>query len=359
MQNTETQPKLRSKTKNQKRIEKLLDKYPNAVQGLNKGMLQLPNCPKEVQVSPTIIDFENDQNRKENYDDNQKVTKRELILFMIKKFNIFLIPDSEEENEKKYSSQRIKFKFERQKNFDSFLKLADSQEFEQQLNTITKKLRYWYEQDTTNIQGIESAHLIDTYQVPHKVVIDKKELKNYCSGDSKTDQSSDIKKVYRAFSFFFQARFNCVNATNKNREKMVFSRNYQFGFGDTGLSNFTTEQTKTLKRNFPSQKRIKTYTKNSNNKKNLKQNIFESDPENSSSSGEEIERETAVYSKILPNQERRIVMSQERNTSYVNLQRHNYSDSFTYPQKLESKTEQELEGELVWLLVNLKSSLRN
>ncbi|KAJ3424474.1 hypothetical protein M0812_29195 [Anaeramoeba flamelloides] len=351
--------KLRTKTKNQKRIEKLLKDYPKAVQGLNKTMLQLPNCPKEVLVSTAIIDCENDQkHKKSNTAVKRKVTKGELHLFMIKKFNIF------EDLGNKTSGQWVKFKYTAQKNFDSLITKADSPEFEKQLDTITRRLRYWYEQDSTNFRGIEPVHLSNSYSIPYNVIIDKKKLKQFCTEDSTIDTSSQIKKVYRAFSFFFLARFNCINATNKNRKNMIFRRNYDFGSGDSQISMFQVgeqnsklEKKNTCKKQSSSQT---TKTKRRRTKKNSsKQKLTDQeDSYSSSSSGEEIERETLLPHKQLRTKERRIILTKNRNIANK-TRTQNDQEKLTYLQQLHTKTDQELEGELVWLLVNLKSHYRN
>ncbi|KAJ3439873.1 hypothetical protein M0812_15913 [Anaeramoeba flamelloides] len=369
MYNTKTQSKLRTKTKNQKRIERLLDQYPTAVQGLNKAMLQLSNCPKEVSVSPKIIDFGNDQKNNKN-----KVTKRELILFMIKKFNIFL--DLSNQNE----SEWVKFKFTRQNSFDSLITLADSQEFEEKMGAITEKLRYWYNQDRNNFQGMDSAHLEESYKVPSNVIIDKEKLKKFCAEDSTTDQSSQIKKVYRAFSFFFRARFNCINATNKNRKNMIFGRDYKFGFGDSQLTDYqisernsnSNQQKDNLsekqisnqnhKKQQTTGRKLRRKRKHTRSKrKSVRQKFLdqESSYSLSSSSGDEIERETTIYPKQLRTKERRMIITQERPTLNINTNQNNSGNYFTSPHQMQSKSDQELEGELIWLLVNLKSNYKN
>ncbi|KAJ6233123.1 hypothetical protein M0813_30229 [Anaeramoeba flamelloides] len=384
MQNNKTQQKRRTKTKNQKRIEKLLEEYPASIEGLNKTMLQLPNCPKKVRISTVIIDLENDQINKENRSITRKVTKRELICFMIKKFNIFLDHSSVNVNENKNANKNekereiewIQFRPSSQNNLDTLITMVDSEEFDKQFGLITKRLRYWYEQDSTNFQGIESAHLSDSYRIPYNVIIDKDLLKKFCAEISPTDQSSQIKKVYRAFSFFFLARFNCINSTHKNRKKMIFSRNYQFGQGKTQSNNnkigVTLPNTKNAKKSVVLN--VKQPTKHVQIKRKRKRKLKTSraklvstkqlfvEPDyhySSSSSGEEIERETSLPQKQARHKERRIITTQERKTQ-KNIQIDNGADNhFHSLQQLQSKTEQELEGELVWLLVNLKSHYRN
>ncbi|KAJ3426690.1 hypothetical protein M0812_26258 [Anaeramoeba flamelloides] len=360
--------KLRTKTKNQKRIEKLLRDYPTAVQGLNKTMLQLPNCPKEVLVSTAIIDFENDhKNNKNNTSIKRQVTKRELHIFMIKKFNIFLDHSSEKEQGAKPSDQWVKFKYAAQKNMDSLITLIDSDEFEKELGTITRRLRYWYEQDSTHFQGVEPAHLSDSYRIPNNVNIDKDKLKKFCTEDSTIDTSSQIKKVYRAFSFFFLARFNCINATNKNRKNMIFRRNYDFGSGDSQISMFQVgeQNSKLEKKNTFKKKSSGKTTKTKRRKRRITKRHSSSqkltdqeDSYSSSSSGEEIERETILPQKQLRTKERRIVLTKDRSNSNE-MRSQNDDENFSYLQQLHTKTDQELEGELVWLLVNLKSHYRN
>ncbi|KAJ3431832.1 hypothetical protein M0812_20756 [Anaeramoeba flamelloides] len=382
MQNNKTQPKRRTKTKNQKRIEKLLEEYPTAVEGLNKGMLQLPNCPKVVRISTKIIDFESDQKSKENMTIKRKVTKRELICFMIKKFNIFLDHSDEEEkeneneneneNELKRESEWVTFRPSSQKNFDSIITLIDSKEFEKQLSLTTKRLRYWYEQDSTSFQGVEPAHLSSSYRIPCNVIIDKNQLKKFCAENSETDRSSQIKKVYRAFSFFFLARFNCINSTHKNRKKMFFSRNYKFGFGNSQLNKNKIEET------FPKTKNEKKIRKESTKHIQLKRTRKRKrktprpkristkekfvDPDfhySSFSSGDEIERETILPPNQTRTKERKMIITQERKTQNNVHAQNSVDNRYQDLQQLQSKTEQELEGELIWLLVNLKSHYRN
>ncbi|KAJ6231350.1 hypothetical protein M0813_06079 [Anaeramoeba flamelloides] len=244
----------RTRTKNQKRIESLLQHSPRSVSGLTKLMLKLPNCPKEVKISTKVLHSSSETNEKKR---EKTVTKKELILFMIKKFNLFYDP-----NANKSGSSYLSFRSYQASGVDSLLKIVDSKKYEKrQLPKITKKLYWWQQSDHLAFVGLENEHFQEWFQPPHNVNIEKTILKQFCNespkskgkskGKSKSKsksksknknknsaQSSEIKKLYRAFSFFFSARYNCINTSNKSRTEMKFGRNYKSGLGDSNIANF-------------------------------------------------------------------------------------------------------------------------
>ncbi|KAJ6234309.1 hypothetical protein M0813_04112 [Anaeramoeba flamelloides] len=249
----------RTRTKNQKRIELLLETSPRSVSGLTQLMLKLPNCPKEVKVSSSVIDTYCDKH------EQKTVNKKELILFMIKKYNLFYDPNAATKTNKSDHSY-LTFRNCQVSGIDSLIKLANSKKFDtKQLSKITKKLYWWKQRDPLTFVGLENEHFQEWFQPPHKVQIAKTVLKQFCTEprnkkikkaqnqkQNNSSQSSEIKKLYRAFSFFFSARFNCINISNKSRTEMKFGRNYKSGFGDSkiktlgiDLDEFQDEEDKT------------------------------------------------------------------------------------------------------------------
>ncbi|KAJ6230237.1 hypothetical protein M0813_06875 [Anaeramoeba flamelloides] len=238
----------RTRTKNQKRIESLMQNSPRSISGLTQLMLKLPNCPKEVKISTKVLRCGSETN---NNNREKTVTKKELILFMIKKFNLFYDP-----NANKSGSSYLTFRNYQASGVDSLLKIVNSKKYEKkQLPKITKKLYWWKQSDHLAFVGLENEHFQGWFQPPHKVNIEKTVLKQFCNESPKSkgkgknknknnnnnknsSQSSEIKKLYRAFSFFFSARYNCINTSNKSRTEMKFGRNYKSGFGNSNIANF-------------------------------------------------------------------------------------------------------------------------
>ncbi|KAJ3430331.1 hypothetical protein M0812_23336 [Anaeramoeba flamelloides] len=243
----------RTRTKNQKRIESLLQNSPSSVNGITKLMLRLPNCPKEVKISTKVLRSGSVQNDHKNNRLQKTINKKELILFMIKKYNLFYDPNAITKANKSDHSY-LTFRNYQVCGIDSLLSIANSKKYEKrQLPKITKKLYLWKQSDPLSFIGLENEHFQEWFQPPHKVRLAKAVLKQFCNGspnkkanksmnqkqnNNNPTRSSKIKKLYRAFSFFFSARFNCINISNKSRTEMKFGRNYQSGFGDSNIKKF-------------------------------------------------------------------------------------------------------------------------
>ncbi|KAJ6234446.1 hypothetical protein M0813_29436 [Anaeramoeba flamelloides] len=198
----------RRKTINQKRLENILEAYPNSVHGITQEILLLPNAPKQVSIDKGIVDS------------TPLLTKKNLLAFMIKKFNLFL------ENEQAQDSRALKFSVYAASGMDDLVKYSDSTKFVPLLCQISDQLQNIFSQNRLLFSGIDPIHLKKGYCVPHVVTILKGCLRDYFEKSGDQNVESRVKKVYRGFSFFFKARYNLKNSTNKNRKIMKFSRYY-------------------------------------------------------------------------------------------------------------------------------------
>ncbi|KAJ6243766.1 hypothetical protein M0813_22207 [Anaeramoeba flamelloides] len=215
----------RNATINQSRLEKLMSMGNGVVKGLESESLGLANCPKEVGIEKSIFHrtyLVNDQ--------QSQIDKKELEYFMIKKYNLFKTNPKDCKLIKNNKGDWVCYKFFKKTDFFEYqVNQADSEEFANKMFGILKLLRIAYRLDPKSFVGIKLPHIQYNYKVPSKVRIEKTALKQLCkenSSDNEGDMNSKIKKLYRALSFFFQARFNLINITNKNRKFMVFGRNH-------------------------------------------------------------------------------------------------------------------------------------
>ncbi|KAJ6234525.1 hypothetical protein M0813_29115 [Anaeramoeba flamelloides] len=234
--NTRTK-KSRTKTKNQERLELLLKNYPKSTTGLNLMTLKLINTPKKVLISKKAIDNSVEP----------KLTLQDLILFMIKKFNLFFDSETQETDDKFYV-----FHFYKAQKIDHLLAKSETNEFSQKIPLITKSLLFLLQNSSDLIQGLEAKHLGFGYNVPRQVSIEKDSLRRLCKDQNYKDPKNQVKKIFRALAFFFQARYNLVNKTNKNRIYLIFGRNYVENSGDDnstkwGFLDLDLDQNKNFK----------------------------------------------------------------------------------------------------------------
>ncbi|KAJ6242553.1 hypothetical protein M0813_22698 [Anaeramoeba flamelloides] len=219
--NTTTKP--RTKTKNQERLELLLKSYPKSTTGINLMTLKLINTPKKVLIFKEAIE--------KNFE--PKLTLQDLILFMIKKFNLFYDPETQEADDGFYV-----FHFYKAQKIDHLIELSETNEFSQKIPLITKSLMFLLQNSSDLIQGIEAKHLECDYNVPRQVSIEKDSLRRLCKDQNYTDPKNQVKKIFRALAFFFQARYNLVNKTNKNRIYLIFGRNSVENSGNDNLKKW-------------------------------------------------------------------------------------------------------------------------
>ncbi|KAJ3431010.1 hypothetical protein M0812_02686 [Anaeramoeba flamelloides] len=213
----------RSSTINQTRLEKLMSMGNNTVRGLKTESLGQLNCPKEVLIEKSVF--------KKAYELNGKlkeIQEEELEYFMIKKYNLFKTKSQNSRLIKKSQQNWVCYQFYKKSSVGSKIKQADSEQFENKMLKILKLLRIAYRSDPHLFKGLESQHFQYNYCVPSSVIIEKSALRKLCNENKNKDEDliSKIKKLYRALSFFFMARFNLINLTNKNRKFMVFGRNH-------------------------------------------------------------------------------------------------------------------------------------
>ncbi|KAJ3425779.1 hypothetical protein M0812_28225 [Anaeramoeba flamelloides] len=196
------------RTINQKRLENLLGAYPNSVHGLTQEILLLPNAPKQVSLDKGIVGS------------TQLLTKMNLMAFMIKKYNLF------PENEQAQGSRVLKFGVYAASGMDDLVKYSDSNKFIPLMSQISEQLRGHFLQNRSLFSGVDPIHLQNSYCVPSVVTIRKGCLRDYFEKSGDQNVEARVKKVYRGFSFFFKARYNLKNSTNKNRKIMKFGRYY-------------------------------------------------------------------------------------------------------------------------------------
>ncbi|KAJ6231684.1 hypothetical protein M0813_05757 [Anaeramoeba flamelloides] len=213
----------RSSTINQTRLEKLMSMGNNTVRGLKIESLGLSNCPKEVLIGKAIFKRAYELNGQQ-----KEIKEEELETFMIKKYNLFKTNAKNSKLIKKSHQNWLCYKFYKKTSVESQIKQADSEQFDNKMLKILKLLRVAYRSDPHLFKGLESQHFQYNYCVPSSVIIEKSALKKLCNENKNQDEDliSKIKKLYRALSFFFTARFNLINITNKNRKFMVFGRNH-------------------------------------------------------------------------------------------------------------------------------------
>ncbi|KAJ6251359.1 hypothetical protein M0813_15121 [Anaeramoeba flamelloides] len=216
--------KSRIRTKNQERLEILLKNYPKSTTGMTLVTLKLINTPKKVLVSKTVL--------KNNFD--SEFTLDDLVLFMIKKFNLFYDPETKEADDKFYI-----FRFYKAQKIDHFLELSETNEFLDKIPKISQSLLDFLQNSRNLVKGIEAKHLENDYKIPMQVSIEKESLRRFCKDQNCKDPKNQVKKIFRAFAFFFQARYNLVNRTNKNRIYLIFGRNYIDKSGNDNIKNWS------------------------------------------------------------------------------------------------------------------------
>ncbi|KAJ6227987.1 rac guanine nucleotide exchange factor jj [Anaeramoeba flamelloides] len=249
----------RRKTINQVRLETLITQYRFSVEGMTLPMLTVPNSPKGVTVNKKIFKFAT------------VLSKENVFAFMISKYNLF--PKLEQSN-----NEWVEFKFTPTTGLNSLMYYIDSQQFQKQRQSIALELKKAFEKDEKCFKGFEIYHFSEQFQLPKMVLINKSSLKQFFEDTNERDVESRVKKIYRGFAFFFNARYNLINATRKNRKIMKFTRNYSFDNGDRNLSlfNLQFENQSDLYNavNYNQRKRlpskIETQTKNDNQEKRLK-----------------------------------------------------------------------------------------
>ncbi|KAJ3440560.1 hypothetical protein M0812_14228 [Anaeramoeba flamelloides] len=268
-------PNSRTATINQSRLEKLVLMGNGAVTGLERESLGLPNCPKEVGIEKSIFH----QTYRVN-DQQSQIDKKELESFMIKKYNLFKTNPKDCKLIKNNKGDWVCYKFYKKTDFFEYqVNQADSEEFASKMFQILKLLRIAYRSNPKSFVGIKLPHIQDNYKVPSKVRIEKTALKQLCkesSSDNEGDLNSKIKKLYRALSFFFQARFNLINITNKNRKFMVFGRNHTILENTNHNTNENSNYNKD--NNYDVDKTLKKFLKSKSTKKR-KRSIQYIDPQ--------------------------------------------------------------------------------
>ncbi|KAJ6254922.1 hypothetical protein M0813_11972 [Anaeramoeba flamelloides] len=432
-----TSIRARTKTKNQLRIESLIRNSPNSVKGITLEKLGLPNCPQKIKVASYVLRSSHKKRSQKQKIESESVhsfSKKELILFMMKKFNLFYDPILTKETKKAKKDSKFSPKMDtnyylifrnyQAKGIDSVFRIIDSEDYENKtFRTLNRKLSWWKKNDSKAFVGLDVEHTKEWFQPPSKVSILKAPLKQFCldssatkkecalenletiQGTTNTSQSSEIKKLYRALTFFFKARFNWVNTSNKSRKKMKFGRNYKFGCGDSHLKKFglclsekekTTNKSKSgngengvgkckskytrknyRKRKMKKSKPNKTVSAHKQSKSQKKMRSFQNlnqetrhrsavnrkKPQTEmvltgSSSGEETEREDFKHFNSPIEKNKHNIKKRKLTKMIVTKKRNKISSNAfneqSYFEQLKFKSDNELEGELLSLLLMLK-----
>ncbi|KAJ6231887.1 hypothetical protein M0813_05405 [Anaeramoeba flamelloides] len=233
--------KRRYRTTNQKRLEFLLKNYPNSIQGLDNINLDQPNCPKFVKISTLIIDsgglWHWYQQRGSNIG---VITLEDLTTYMLSKFNLFPFYNHHKTqnsictSDQSCISNLIKngkwlcFKFYKAKGYKQLIERSISENFQGKMVQIEKKLQKAFSNQPNWFIGLDKIHFSPNFKTPNKITINKHILNDLCVKYEKIINNLIIKEklktIYRAFAFFFTARYNLVNATNKNRKELKYTR---------------------------------------------------------------------------------------------------------------------------------------
>ncbi|KAJ3447366.1 zcchc10 protein [Anaeramoeba flamelloides] len=208
----------RKPTKNQERVESLLKMKGDIVSGLLPIHLSQLNSPSVVSIHCKLIESMN----------KAGIKQKDLICFMFEKYNLnYGFKESVKTNDEQYADNKSKENYwdiydtkTSHKTPSTFLKYSKSQAFVERLKTITKMLRENINKTPRVIKGLEIDHLEKDFVVPKQIEILKEGIKKL-SSQSKSNQ----RVIERGFITFFNVRFNLLNHTDFDREKMIFGRN--------------------------------------------------------------------------------------------------------------------------------------
>ncbi|KAJ6248533.1 hypothetical protein M0813_17499 [Anaeramoeba flamelloides] len=233
--------KRKYRTTNQKRLEFLLRNYPDSIEGLGDINLDQPNCPKFVKISTLIINSGGLWHWYQRQDSNVGViTLEDLTAYMLAKFNLFPYHNHQKTHNSICTSDQscisnlikngkwLCFKFYKAKGYKQLIERSISQDFQVKMVQIEQKLQKAFNNQPKRFIGFDPIHFSPNFKTPNKITINKHILKDLCVKYEKINNEIVIKEklktIYRAFAFFFTARYNLVNATNKNRQELKYTR---------------------------------------------------------------------------------------------------------------------------------------
>ncbi|KAJ3449352.1 hypothetical protein M0812_05498 [Anaeramoeba flamelloides] len=213
---------------NQSRIESLINNYKQYIEGIRCSDLWLPNCPKEIVIDSMIFEQEFCTN-----DKVFKFTLRDLKLYILKKFNLFLSNNNNNKsdgNDKEKGTKKYHFTIKGSYFVEkSLLDEIDSEEFGDKYKLLCKYFQESYEMDSSNYQGLLPDMLDRAYSPPSIITIQKIAFKENCKTQENIDENSPrfgekVQKIQRALSIFFLSKFNLVNSTQMNRDFLIYGR---------------------------------------------------------------------------------------------------------------------------------------
>ncbi|KAJ6240073.1 hypothetical protein M0813_24413 [Anaeramoeba flamelloides] len=205
-------------TKNQLRVNYLINMEPKVIWGINQKILDQINSPQEIYLHSNIVHEINECEENMNIDKTykMKITDDDLDYFMLKQYNLSRI--------KSKNDNWILFGLELLYPSNSnILTQQRSEDFYRKQEYIRNRLIKLYQTKSQLIKGLSEPQLSTEFQIPVKIIIDKNAIHKLCT--KKINRQKEIRKIERGLISFFRARFNLINKTNFNRLYMVFNQN--------------------------------------------------------------------------------------------------------------------------------------
>ncbi|KAJ6229651.1 hypothetical protein M0813_07609 [Anaeramoeba flamelloides] len=195
--------KLRKKTKNQSRLEELINLNDGSISGITIDQLSQPNCPKKVQIHKSLLS-----------DPCFPITKSEIDCYFLTKFN--LCPQAQQNYA---ASDWVLYSIEPEalatiKLWDLCKKI----EIKNRIDSISNYLKQKLTSSKELIQGLDTDTIENISEPPKKVVILKSSI--YKMG---LKYKGSFRMIERGLIFFFKVRFNLFNRTSFSRLKMCFT----------------------------------------------------------------------------------------------------------------------------------------
>ncbi|KAJ3428809.1 hypothetical protein M0812_24143 [Anaeramoeba flamelloides] len=205
-------------TKNQLRVNYLINLRPKVIWGINQKILDQINSPQEIYLHSNIMNEINECEENMNTDKTfkMKITDDDLDYFMLKQYNLSRIK-SKNENWILFGLELL------YPSNSNILTQQRSEEFYHKQEYIRLRLTKLYQTKPQLIKGLSESQLSTEFKIPIKIIIDKNAIHKLCT--KKINRQKEIRKIERGLISFFRARFNLINKTNFNRLYMVFNQN--------------------------------------------------------------------------------------------------------------------------------------
>ncbi|KAJ3438422.1 hypothetical protein M0812_17609 [Anaeramoeba flamelloides] len=205
-------------TKNQLRVNYLINMEPKVIWGINQKILDQINSPQEIYLHSNIVHEINECQENMNIDKTykMKITDDDLDYFMLKQYNLSRLK-SKNENWILFGLELL------YPSNSNILTQQRSEDFYRKQEYIRNRLIKLYQTKSQLIKGLSEPQLSTEFQIPVKIIIDKNAIHKLCT--KKINRQKEIRKIERGLISFFRARFNLINKTNFNRLYMVFNQN--------------------------------------------------------------------------------------------------------------------------------------